>query len=94
MATKRDIINELAKKTNQKKEIVSNIMDSFLDFISETLSNGETINITGYLSMKLNFRPSHNARNPYTGETVEVPGKNRISIKAGKILLEAVNPVK
>jgi integration host factor subunit beta len=43
--------------------------------MSEALAKGNRIEIRGFGSFALNYRPPRNGRNPKTGETVPVPAK-------------------
>ena len=62
-----------------------------LDAMSTTLSQGDRIEIRGFGSFGLNFRPPRTGRNPKTGEKVLVPKKYVPHFKAGKELRERVD---
>jgi integration host factor subunit beta len=53
--------------------------------------NGEKIEIRGFGNFRLKNRNPRKARNPKTGESVEVPGKKVLYFKVGKALKEALN---
>lgn len=59
--------------------------------VAVTLSRGDRVEIRGFGTFGLNYRPPRNARNPKTGEKVSVPGKQVPHFKAGKELRESVN---
>lgn len=59
-----------------------------LDAIAETLTKGHRVEIPGFGSFALNYRPPRIARNPKTGEKVEVEGKYVPHFKPGKELRE------
>ena len=61
-----------------------------LDGLSSTLSEGGRIEIRGFGSFGLNYRPPRQGRNPKTGEQVKVPAKYVPHFKAGKELRERV----
>ena len=61
-----------------------------LDSMSATLSCGGRIEIRGFGSFSLNYRPPRQGRNPRTGEKVKVPAKYMPHFKAGKELRERV----
>jgi integration host factor subunit beta len=61
-----------------------------LDTLSATLSRGERIEIRGFGSFGLNYRPPRQGRNPKTGDKVKVPAKYVPHFKAGKELRERV----
>jgi len=62
-----------------------------LDALAETLAKGERIEIRGFGSFSLNYRPPRIGRNPKTGVKVEVPAKFVPHFKAGKELRERVD---
>lgn len=62
-----------------------------LQAISKTLATGNRVEIRGFGSFSLNYRPPRTGRNPKTGEKVAVPGKHAPHFKAGKELAAMVN---
>jgi integration host factor subunit beta len=62
-----------------------------LEAMTEALSRGDRIEIRGFGSFALNYRPSRVGRNPKSGEKVEVPEKWVPHFKAGKELRERVD---
>jgi integration host factor subunit beta len=64
---------------------------TILDAMSQTLCEGERIEIRGFGSFSLNHRPPRLGRNPKTGETVPVPAKRVPHFKAGKELRDRVD---
>jgi integration host factor subunit beta len=61
-----------------------------LGAIQAALANGNRIEIRGFGSFNLNYRPPRQGRNPKTGEPVAVTAKWIPSFKAGKELRERV----
>ncbi|MBW7859869.1 MAG: integration host factor subunit beta [Rhodocyclaceae bacterium] len=62
-----------------------------LDAMSEALARGDRIEIRGFGSFSLNYRPPRVGRNPKSGERVHVPEKFVPHFKAGKELRERVD---
>jgi len=62
-----------------------------LEHMSEALSSGERIEIRGFGSFSLHYRPPRQGRNPKTGESVALSGKHVPHFKPGKELRERVN---
>ena len=62
-----------------------------LEIMSDALANGERIEIRGFGSFSLHFRPPRLGRNPKTGEAVALAGKYVPHFKPGKDLRERVN---
>ena len=62
-----------------------------LQAIHAALAEGNRVEIRGFGSFGLNYRPPCQARNPKTGAPVAVAGKWTPAFKAGKELRERVN---
>jgi len=62
-----------------------------LDAMTSALSRGDRIEIRGFGSFALNYRPPRTGRNPKSGERVQVPEKHVPHFKAGKELRERVD---
>jgi integration host factor subunit beta len=62
-----------------------------LDAMTESLARGDRIEIRGFGSFALNFRPPRTGRNPKSGERVQVPEKYVPHFKAGKDLRDRVD---
>jgi integration host factor subunit beta len=64
-----------------------------LEYVSQSLATGERIEIRGFGSFSLHFRPPRVGRNPKTGESVALPGKYVPYFKPGKELRDRVNGI-
>ena len=62
-----------------------------LDAMTQSLAQGNRIEIRGFGSFGLNYRPPRIGRNPKSGEKVQVPEKYVPHFKAGKELRERVD---
>ena len=62
-----------------------------LDAMAKSLAQGQRIEIRGFGSFGLNYRPPRTGRNPKSGEKVQVPAKYVPHFKAGKELRERVD---
>ena len=62
-----------------------------LDLMSDSLAKGQRIEIRGFGSFSLHYRPPRIGRNPKTGEAVALSGKYVPHFKPGKDLRERVN---
>ncbi|MFB0936933.1 MAG: integration host factor subunit beta [Propionivibrio sp.] len=90
--TKSDLIVRLAERFPQ---LVAKDADfavkMILDALSEALVKGDRIEIRGFGSFSLNYRPPRVGRNPKSGDKVSVPEKWVPHFKAGKELRERVD---
>lgn len=98
--------DELLEKSMMKSELIERIarkqshlaykdvelaVKSLLEQMSNSLSGGERIEIRGFGSFSLHYRPPRAGRNPKTGDSVSLPGKHVPHFKPGKELRERVN---
>jgi len=90
--TKSKLINLLADKFSQLVHKDAELaVKSILDVMSESLRDKKRIEIRGFGSFSLNYRPPRIGRNPKTGEKVNVPEKTVPHFKAGKELRTRVD---
>ena len=90
--TKSELIAVLARKQSHLKDKdVELAVKSLLDQMSGSLSGGERIEIRGFGSFSLHYRPPRIGRNPKTGDAVALAGKYVPHFKPGKDLRPRVN---
>ncbi|NJD08408.1 MAG: integration host factor subunit beta [Methylococcaceae bacterium] len=90
--TKSELIEILARKnqhiaTNDVEAAVKTV----IEHMSNALSVGERIEIRGFGSFSLHFRPPRTGRNPKTGDAVDLSSKYVPHFKPGKELRDRVN---
>ena len=66
-------------------------VDTIIEALTEALAGQSRIEIRGFGSFKLYYRPPRTGRNPMTGAPVQVPAKASIRFKMGKELQERVD---
>ena len=90
--TKSELVAQLALRFPQLVlKDADFAVKTMLDAMSEALANGHRIEIRGFGSFGLNYRPPRVGRNPKSGEKVQVPAKYVPHFKAGKELRERVD---
>ena len=90
--TKSELIFRLAGRYPQfVAKDVEVAVNSLLDAMTTSLVKGHRIEIRGFGSFAINYRPPRMGRNPKSGEKVPVPEKFVPHFKAGKILRERVD---
>ncbi len=90
--TKSELIERLAQKQPQLAyRDVELAVKSILDLMTQRLANGERIEIRGFGSFSLHYRPGRIGRNPKTGDPVSLPEKHVPHFKPGKALRERVD---
>ena len=92
--TKSELIELLARRQpHLKADDVDMAVKSLLQMMSGALATGERIEIRGFGSFSLNYRPPRTGRNPKTGDAVALSGKYVPHFKPGKELRERVTGV-
>jgi integration host factor subunit beta len=90
--TKSELIAKLAQRYPQLVAKDAELaVKTILDAMSKSLSQGQRIEIRGFGSFDLNYRPPRVGRNPKSGTKVSVPEKFVPHFKAGKELRERVD---
>jgi integration host factor subunit beta len=90
--TKSELIDIIARSQNQLpyKDVELSVK-TLIEQMAQALAAGERIEIRGFGSFSLHFRPPRIGRNPKTGEAVALSGKYVPHFKPGKELRERVN---
>ncbi|BAU57256.1 integration host factor subunit beta [Halorhodospira halochloris] len=90
--TKSELIEALtSKQAFLAQKDVEDAVKKVLEHMSESLANGERIEIRGFGSFALHYRPARMGRNPKTGEPVALAEKYVPHFRPGKELRERVN---
>ncbi|MEI6459231.1 MAG: integration host factor subunit beta [Pseudomonadota bacterium] len=90
--TKSELIEIITfKQKSLPAKDVELAVKQMLDIMGDSLATGERIEIRGFGSFALHFRPARQGRNPKTGEAVSLQGKYVPHFKPGKDLRERVN---
>ncbi|MCW8844608.1 MAG: integration host factor subunit beta [Gammaproteobacteria bacterium] len=90
--TKSELIEIIAQKQKHlPSKDVELAVKHLLEIMSDALADGERIEIRGFGSFSLHFRPPRQGRNPKTGEAVSLAGKHVPHFKPGKDIRERVN---
>lgn len=85
------IANIAAKMTHLPEDKVADGINHLLHLMSDSLIKGQRIEIRGFGSFTLHYRPPRNAHNPKTGERVITVAKHSPHFKPGKELRERIN---
>ena len=90
--TKSELIEIIARKQSHLAgKDIELAVKTILEQMSAALSTGRRIEIRGFGSFSLHYRPPRMGRNPKTGDSVALPGKHVPHFKPGKDLRDRVN---
>ena len=90
--TKSELIELLTQRqAHLKGEDVDLAVKAMLEMMGGALAAGDRIEVRGFGSFSLHFRPPRTGRNPKTGDAVALPGKHVPHFKPGKELRDRVS---
>ena len=89
--TKQNLVNYMAEETGMTKADATRALDAVLNGIVKGLKEEGKVTLTGFCTFTKQHKEARQGRNPRTGEKVEIPARNAVSIKAGAKLKDAMN---
>ena len=88
---KADLAQVLAEKLNISKREGEDMINSFVDLITETLKKGEEVVLTGFGAFSVKTRAARTGVNPQKPtEKIQIPAVKVPKFKAGKALKDAL----
>ncbi len=92
---KSELISAIAEKSELTKKDSERALNAFLETVSETLTEGDKVQLVGFGTFEVRERKAREGRNPRNPEEViKIPASLAPVFKAGKALKEAVNSKK
>jgi integration host factor subunit beta len=88
--TKKEIVKQISDELGLTQLKVKDIVQKTFDAIVETLLREKRIELRNFGVFEVKRRKARKARNPRTGEPVEVEPKNVVTFKPGKEMEEEV----
>ena len=88
---KADLIAAIAAKTGETKKSAEASVNAFVDVITESLVEGDKVQLVGFGSFEVRKRAARKGRNPQTKEEIKIPASKAPVFKAGKALNDLVN---
>ena len=89
--TKADIVNKIAEATGLTKVETETVVNGFISIIRDALIEGEGIEIRGFGTFKTREKNPRIARNPRTGEKINIPKKFVPYFKPSKDFKDSVD---
>lgn len=87
---KADIINQVNDTLGGTKADAERAVETVINSIIDTLKDGNEVSIAGLGIFSAKMRNARTARNPRTGEAIEVPAMRVPKFRAAKALKDAV----
>ncbi|MDR0355529.1 MAG: HU family DNA-binding protein [Deltaproteobacteria bacterium] len=88
--TRSELIQTLRRRLSVSGRDASDIIETFIEIISDALQAGGSVSISGLGKFKTSQTPARPGRNPKTGEPFVVPAKTRLSFGMSKTFRSAL----
>ncbi|MFN7138691.1 MAG: HU family DNA-binding protein [Limisphaerales bacterium] len=89
--TKRDLVLRISNETGLVQQDVLNVVQMTLDYISEAVANGDTVELRNFGVFEVKTRRARVGRNPnHPEKDVPIPQRAVVKFKPGKEMREAV----
>ena len=87
---KSDLIDAVTSNTELSKKDASEAVNATFDAITESLTNGDPVQLIGFGNFEIRERAARKGRNPQTGEEIDIAASKTPAFKPGKQLKDAV----
>ncbi len=81
---KADLVDAIAKKTNETKRKTEGFIDAFVETVMETVAKDDKVSIVGFGSFEKKHRDARKGRNPRTGDPIQIEAKDYPAFSPGK----------
>ena len=88
--TKADLIAKISEETGLERNEVSRAVESMMEFIKSSLTNGQNVYLRGFGSFVVRERKQKTGRNISKNTTIIIPAHNIPSFKPAKVFVEQV----
>ena len=89
--TKTDLVNYIAEEAGLTKADATRALDAFMGGVIKGLKKEGKVTLTGFATFAAVKKAARDGRNPRTGETVKIPARVAVTVKAGSKLKDALN---
>ena len=80
---KSELIKAAAAKAEVSAALAAKVLDAAIEAAVEAVKKGEGVQLVGYANIAIVNKAARKAKNPRTGEVVNIPAKKAVKIKAG-----------
>ena len=88
--TKTSMVEAVARNAGVTKAEGARVMEALIKSVTDALSKGEKVTLTGFGTFEVRQRAARMGRNPQTGATIQIPAQRTPAFRAGKSLKDAV----
>lgn len=87
---KTELIKEFAKATETRQTDAKVALEKLQEVVFEALKNKEEVKVFDGVTLYSVYKEAHEARDPRTGDTIQVAGKYVPKVKLGKAIKDLV----
>ena len=87
---KAQLVDAIAAKADLSKSQAKAALDEMIKGITQSLKEGDAVQLVGFGTFKVSHRAGRTGRNPKSGEEIQIAAANVPSFVAGKALKDAV----
>ena len=80
---KKDLVRAMAAKAGMKVVEAERALSAFMEAVTEALSGGEEVRLSGFGTFRVVERKPRRMKNPRTGEVMDIPAKRVVKFKPG-----------
>ncbi len=84
--TKKDIIEDLIMNLGLSRKEASDVIETFLEVIKETLEKGEEVSLSGFGKWSVRNKRERKGRNPKTGEKIAITERRVVTFSLSNVL--------
>jgi DNA-binding protein HU-alpha len=88
---KTELIDKIAEGADLSKAKAKDVLDVLLESVTQSLKEGDPVQLVGFGTFKISHRAARTGRNPQTGAEIQIAAANVPAFTAGKALKDAVN---
>ncbi len=88
---KTELVRAVAEKADLTLAVAGDAVNAAVEAIVNALAEGEEVAVLGFGTFKVAERAARTARNPQTGETIEVPASKAVTFKVSKAVKDKLN---
>lgn len=89
--SKTDLVAFIAEETGLTKVDSAHALEAVMAGVTKGLKKEGKVTLTGFATFNAKHKEAKMGRNPRTGESVKIPARMAVTIKAGSKLKEALN---
>ena len=89
--TKAEIIERIANGSRFTKPESTDLVESLLSIIKDTLASGEALKVSGFGNFVVKEKSDRRGRNPFTGEDITIDARKILTFKPSAVLKGAIN---